>query len=65
MVQPCTDSSRLKIKNWNERSENRTDWEKSIKEAEEEEEEEEEKEKTLGNRMPLINLRVQLKGLRT
>jgi hypothetical protein len=33
-----------------------TDWEKSI-----EEEEEEEKDKTLGNRMPLTNLRVQLK----
>jgi len=36
MVQPCTDSSRCKIKNWNERSENRTGWEKSIMEAEEE-----------------------------
>jgi ribosomal protein S20 len=39
--EPCTESSRCKIKNWTERSENRTDWDKSIKEAEEEEEEEE------------------------
>jgi len=50
MVQPCTDSSTYKIKNWNEKSENKTEWAKSIKEDEEEEGEEEKK--TLGNRMP-------------
>jgi hypothetical protein len=55
MVQPCTDNSIYKIKNWNERSENRTGWAKSIKEAEEEEEEEK---KTLSKRMQLTNLRV-------
>jgi hypothetical protein len=33
MVELCTDIGKYGVKNWKERSINRADWEKSIKEA--------------------------------